>query len=76
MKNHTRKRHILIDILGYFFLILGLIGLLVPLFPQIPFIIIGILILGKNHHLVKKIIAKLPQFLQKKLGFRRKHREK
>lgn len=38
---------------GYVFIGLGIIGLMLPVVPQVPFFIAGVALLGKDHKLVR-----------------------
>jgi|GEM_PF-5429026 len=52
----------LITLLGIFFLLLGFVGLLIPLVPQFIFLFIGIYLVSINSVFVKK---RLDHFLDK-----------
>ena len=39
---------------GYVFIGLGIIGLMLPVVPQVPFFIAGAALLGKDHKLVRR----------------------
>lgn len=45
--------------LGFFFLILGIIGLLVPLMPQTIFLVLALLLLFPSHPRVEKLMKKV-----------------
>ncbi len=42
---------------GYFFIVLGIIGLMLPVVPQVPFFLAAAALLGKEHHLVRRARA-------------------
>lgn len=59
-------KKILLGIGGGLFLALGFIGLVVPIMPGIPFIILGLIMLGKYEHVVGKIKAWLAKRKERK----------
>jgi uncharacterized membrane protein YbaN (DUF454 family) len=59
-----RLAHALLTYLGYFFCGIALIGLFVPLMPSWPFALIGILLIGEESALGKRLQTKLPERMQ------------
>jgi uncharacterized membrane protein YbaN (DUF454 family) len=44
---------------GCFFLLLGLIGTIIPILPQVPFLLIGALLLAPYVRIIRKLLAYL-----------------
>ena len=53
--------------LGVLLLILGVIGLLLPVIPQIPFLIGGLTLLSSENRHAKALL----EYIEKKVGWRR-----
>jgi uncharacterized membrane protein YbaN (DUF454 family) len=74
MKNHVKKIAILVT--GWFFILLGIVGLFLPILQGILFIAIGLLILSRESPWAKKILVKLrrryPEQYKKLDKFRQK----
>jgi uncharacterized membrane protein YbaN (DUF454 family) len=62
-----KGKKIILMTLGYFLVILGVIGLIFPLMPGLIFLIPGIIILGEYVPQAKKIEVKIRQFFKLKL---------
>jgi uncharacterized membrane protein YbaN (DUF454 family) len=45
--------------LGCFFILLGLVGIVIPVFPQIPFLLLGALLLAPHVRLFRKLLIVL-----------------
>ena len=58
--------------LGVLLLILGVIGLLLPVIPQIPFLIGGLTLLSSENRHAKALL----DYVEKKVGWRRTDPEK
>lgn len=52
--------HVFIKILAVFFIVIGIMGSILPVIPGIPFFIIGVILLGEESPLGQKIISYLP----------------
>ncbi|WP_044642407.1 PGPGW domain-containing protein [Risungbinella massiliensis] len=65
MKKLTTRKKIWLTILGYSFLVLGVLGLFLPFLQGILFLLIGLAILSKTtpwaHRLLEKFRAKHPK---------------
>jgi hypothetical protein len=48
---------------GFLFLLLGVIGCLLPVIPQIPFFAVGILLIGPHHPFMRPIVAKIEKYV-------------
>jgi uncharacterized membrane protein YbaN (DUF454 family) len=53
--------------LGVLLLVLGVIGLMLPLIPQIPFLIAGLTLLSSESRRAKAIL----EYVEKRIGWRR-----
>lgn len=60
-----RYKHIILKILAVFFLLLGLLGFVLPVIPGIVFFVLGLILLGEESPLRQKIIAMLPEKMRK-----------
>jgi uncharacterized protein len=62
-------KKIVVLVLGWFFVLLGIIGLFLPILQGILFILIGLIILSTEyvwaHHLLEKIKARFPTIARK-----------
>lgn len=66
--NHTKiLLHRFLRIIGVFFIFLGILGLILPIFPGVVFLILGILIIGEESIFAGWIIKFLPQKQREKL---------
>jgi hypothetical protein len=45
---------VLRQVLGWFFIALGLVGLALPVVPQIPFLVIGIALVGRRNIMIRR----------------------
>ncbi len=52
-------KRILIEIAGWFFVVLGIVGLFVPVLQGVLFILIGLTILSTQHHWARRWIIRL-----------------
>jgi uncharacterized protein len=63
MNRHAKR--ILVLIVGWFFILLGIVGLFLPILQGILFILIGLAILSSEyawaHHLLSKLRARFPK---------------
>ena len=63
MNRHAKR--ILILIIGWFFLLLGIAGLFLPILQGVLFILIGLIILSSEyvwaHHLLQRLKEKFPK---------------
>lgn len=55
-------------VIGLILIVLGLIGLLVPVMPGIPLLIAGVALVGTNHPWVRPVIARLRAWRRKWKG--------
>src|SRR5689334_9372143 len=51
--------------LGWLFILMGLIGLMLPVVPQIPFLVIGIALVGRRHPLIRWCSVYFKLFLRR-----------
>ena len=58
--------HIVVKIFGYILLIIGLIGLIMPILPGWALIIVGLMILGEESLVGRNVIHRLPEKFQKR----------
>jgi uncharacterized membrane protein YbaN (DUF454 family) len=54
--------------IGLILIVLGLLGLLVPVMPGIPLLIAGVALVGTNHPWVRPVIARLRAWRRKWKG--------
>jgi uncharacterized membrane protein YbaN (DUF454 family) len=77
-KERNKKRsiylHIIIKILAVFFLMLGVLGLFLPVMPGVVFLVIGLILLGEESWLGQKIILLLPKKVKE--AIKEKHEKK
>ena len=80
MKKHVKK--ISIQVIGFFFLLLGIAGIILPVLNGIFFLIAGLLLLslyspwaknilvrvGKTHPKAQKVVEKVDAFVRKYVG--------
>jgi uncharacterized membrane protein YbaN (DUF454 family) len=63
MNRHAKR--VFIVIIGWFFILLGIVGLFLPILQGILFILIGLIILSSEyvwaHHLLKRIRERFPK---------------
>jgi len=77
LKRQIRQNKIantIVMAIGIFFVFLGLLGLVLPVFPGILFLILGIIILGEEFFLTRWIIKKSPKKVQDHLARRKAKR--
>ena len=62
-------KHILIQVVGWIFIVLGVIGLFLPILQGILFLLIGLVILSSEyawaHHLLEKLRERFPKLSSK-----------
>ena len=51
--------------LGWLFILLGLVGLALPIVPQIPFLVIGIALVGRRHPVIRWVSVYFKLFLRR-----------
>jgi len=62
MEKETKKEiHLALKIIGTVSVLVGILGLLLPVLPGIPFLIIGFILLGEKSIITKRVIRKLPK---------------
>lgn len=63
----SRTVHLLLKIAGFAALLVGLLGLILPVIPGIPLIFVGLLILGEESIVSGWIIKRLPAPLRDRI---------
>lgn len=66
-KEKSRVPHIIVKVLSIVFLLLGLAGFVLPVIPGIPFLIIGLILLGEESKLGQKILSVLPEKIRNEI---------
>jgi hypothetical protein len=64
VKQHTPIVHYGLQFIAYLLIILGLLGLLLPIVPGWIFVILGVLILGEESFIGGHIYRRLPKRVQ------------
>ncbi len=63
MNRHAKR--ILVLVVGWFFVLLGIIGLFLPILQGVLFILVGLIILSSEyvwaHHLLRRLKEKFPK---------------
>ncbi|PIZ01034.1 hypothetical protein COY62_00490 [bacterium (Candidatus Howlettbacteria) CG_4_10_14_0_8_um_filter_40_9] len=68
MEKETKKEmHIVLRVIGVILVTVGILGLILPVIPGIPLLIIGFLILGEESVVTGWIIKRFPIKIQRKI---------
>ena len=74
MKTHVK--HVVLVLLGWSFLLLGVIGFILPILPGIPFLIVGLLVLSGEHVWANRTLGWVRQRFPKMTHHAERHTKK
>lgn len=73
-KGKKKDVHVAIKVLAVVFIVIGILGTVLPVIPGVPFFILGVILLGEESPLGQKIISYLPARVREEIKKRQQKR--